>query len=384
MNESLNDAVVLIVDDNPRNLSVLFDALADYGMEMLAATSGAEAFKRLELVTPDLILLDVLMPDMDGFEVCQKLKADAKTAAIPIIFMTALSDTENLVKGFSLGAVDYITKPVRHDEALMRIKTHLTLQKLRRNLEEKNRELWNKNQELDQAVIRERELNQLKTRFISVASHEFRTPLSAILLLSEIIESFGQTLSPEQRKAKFDQIRYSIRQMTMLLDDVLALSRTELGSIPFQRQPVDLIAYFIEALRQFDEAWTAGHIIRFIRPDTPVVAQIDPNLFSHILSNLVSNAIKYSPAQSEIIVELTQTEAEVTIRVIDQGIGIPAADLPNLFTAFHRAGNVSGIKGTGLGLSIVKQFVDLHKGSIAVQSSLENGTTFTVIIPKKE
>ena len=169
------DVTILVVDDTPKNLDVLFTLLSSLGFETLFALDGESALQRAEFGHPDLILLDIMMLGMDGFETCRRLKTNEKTREIPVIFMTALSDTVNKVKGFELGAVDYITKPIQAEEVLARVRTHLTIQQLQKDLQTKNEELQASNEELQASLEREQELNKLKSRFISVASHEFRS-----------------------------------------------------------------------------------------------------------------------------------------------------------------------------------------------------------------
>ncbi len=298
-----------------------------------------------------------------------------------MIFMTALSDTKDKVTGFNLGAVDYITKPIRYEEVLMRVKTHLTIQNLQGQLKKKNRELEINNADLDVALEKEKELNELKTRFISIASHEFRTPLSAILLLSEMLESYGDQLSDKQRENKFSQLRNAVTQMTRLLDDILLISKSDSGKIPFSTRPTDLRKFVEYIVKEFSNMSNGTHEIRFNCEPNNYQAQLDSNLFYHVVANLLSNALKYSPVNSQISVTLEREHNRLIISVSDTGIGVPEEDQAQLFDAFHRAKNAGKVEGSGLGLSIAKQFVELHGGSISLESEVGKGSTFRVSIP---
>ena len=187
---NLNQNKVLVVDDNPNTLSLLFDALEEAKFKVLIAEDGKSVLKRIKYLKPDIILLDVMMPEMDGFETCQHLKANEYSKNIPIIFMTALTDTVDKVKGFKIGAVDYITKPIQIDEVLVRLKTHLTVHNLQNQLIQQNEEL-KKSKELAESA------NHAKSAFLANMSHELRTPLNGILGYAQILKR-EQTVKNEQ------------------------------------------------------------------------------------------------------------------------------------------------------------------------------------------
>ncbi len=375
----MNDEMpaILAVDDNPTNLNLLFDVLDKAHFEVLISQSGESALKRAENAKPDIILLDVMMPGIDGFETCGQLKANNVTKDIPVIFMTALADTVDKVKGFELGAVDYITKPIQPQEVLARIKTHLTIKQLQGDLRQKN-------QALSESLEREKELNDLKSRFISMASHEFRTPLATILTSSNMLKRYEDRLSSEKKLTHLGRIEGAVKRMTEMLNDVLTLSKISAGKQKYSPEAVPLIEFCHNIVEEFRLISEETHIIHFSPPDQEFQAQVDPNLLRHILSNLLSNAIKYSPESRNVYVELSRTDSAISFRVKDEGIGISEDDQKHLFEAFHRGANVDTIKGTGLGLSIVKQFVELHEGTIDVESKIHQGTTFTVHIPLVE
>jgi len=358
---------ILVIDDNPKNLDLLSALLDKQGLVMLFALDGARGIQRAESGQPDLILLDIMMPHLDGFETCRQLKANEKTKDIPVIFMTALADTANKVKGFELGAVDYLTKPIQPEEVVARVNTHLKIQRLQQNLK--------------QALEHERELNKLKTRFVSVASHELRTPLTQILYASNFLEELGDQLSAEQKVQQFATIERAVNQMADILNDILILSRQETGKFEFSPKTTDVRDFCHRLVQEFQLISEKTHTMIFASPDDPVQAVVDPNVLQVILSNLLSNAIKYSPAGGTIHVQLQHAPEALIFSIKDEGLGISPEDQRHLFEAFHRGNNVGKLSGTGLGLSIVKQFVDLHGGAIRVDSAVNKGATFTVTIP---
>jgi signal transduction histidine kinase len=365
---------VLVVDDNPANLNLLFDLLDEAGFEVLVSQSGESALKRATNTHPDIILLDVMMPGMDGFETCKQLKANGATQDIPVIFMTALSSTEDKIKGLELGAVDYISKPIQAREVLARVRTHLTIQQLQRDLRKKN-------EELSVLLEREKELNQLKSRFVSMVSHEFKTPLTTILLSNNLLKRYGERMSPEQRFDELQVIERTVDYMSTLLENVLMVSRQEAGKIVFCPEMANVPQLCQKLVERFQAMSEETHMIEFSTEGDCVQASVDPKLLEHILSNLLSNAIKYSPAGGTISFELIGNTDELIFRVKDEGLGISEADQQHLFESFHRGDNVGNIKGTGLGLSIVKQLVELHGGTISVESEVNKGTTVTVVLP---
>ena len=365
---------VLVVDDNPANLNLLFDLLDEAGFEVLVSQNGKSALKRATNAHPDIILLDVMMPGINGFETCEQLKANEATKDIPIIFMTALSSTEDKVKGLQLGAVDYIAKPIQAEEVLARVRTHLTIQRLQRDLRKKN-------EELAALLDQEKELNRLKSRFVSMVSHEFKTPLTTISLSNNLLKRYGERMSPEQKLEELQVIERTVEHMSELLENVLMVSRQEAGKIVFRPETVNVQQVCQKLVERFQAMSEETHTITFSLAGDRIQAIVDPKLLDHILSNLLSNAIKYSPAGGTVFFEFTGDKDEFVFQIRDEGIGISEADQQHLFESFHRGDNVGNIKGTGLGLSIVKQFVELHGGTISAESELNQGTTFTVVLP---
>nr|WP_217385586.1 hybrid sensor histidine kinase/response regulator [Dolichospermum sp. UHCC 0259] len=400
MNTSPNSATILVVDDNAVNLKLLNHTLKSAGYNVKMEVNGLNVIPQVKNSIPDLIVLDIMLPDISGFEICEQLQSDPLTRGIPIIFMTALADTVDKVKGLSLGAVDYITKPFQKEELLARVRTHLHLKKLIESLETQNQELRQLTQrnedlenrvaertaELKQALEKEKELNQLKSRFITMASHEFRTPLAIIASSSGILQKFSDRLNEERKQEHLQTIQHTIKHITQILDDVLMINRAEADKIELKLESADIID-FCHHLQAEIAASNNENTINFSVDlgeeimDNSLIIQFDKKLVRQIITNLLNNAIKYSPNHDLVKFNLTKSDDNIVFKISDHGIGIPETDQVKLFESFHRASNVGNIAGTGLGLSIVKKCVDLHKGKISIDSQIGKGTTVTVTIP---
>ncbi|MBW4645912.1 MAG: PAS domain S-box protein [Goleter apudmare HA4340-LM2] len=236
-------------------------------------------------------------------------------------------------------------------------------------------------QELRIALEKEKELNELKSRFISMISHEFRTPLSTILSSSELLEHYRHKWTPEKQLTHLHRMQIAVKRMTEMLNDILFIGKVEAGILEYRPTSLDLVAYCRHLVEDVQLELKNQHPISFTSEFASLLCHMDEKLLRHILHNLLSNAIKYSPGNNTIQFTLTCQQERAAFAIQDQGIGIPQADIPHLFTSFYRAQNVGNIPGTGLGLAIVKNCVDIHKGEITVSSTMGVGTTFTVFLP---
>lgn len=266
---------------------------------------------------------------------------------------------------------DVVTLPVDPYELDIRISILLRSRHLSLQIHEQNQRL--------------EEMNALKSRFVSVVSHEFRNPLSVISGIAQLLETREQRMSPEKKQDMFRRINKMVRKLIALLDELLTLSRHELNKSDFAPAPID-ISLYCQSLIDNLELSSAGDTsvaqeIELRIPDDIDVVSIDTALVDTILTNLLSNAMKYSPPDGAIALTLKQTKDQLLFEVVDQGRGIPLEEQASLFDTFFRASNVGSTPGTGLGLSIVKQCVDRHQGTISVHSEVDKGTTFTVALP---
>jgi signal transduction histidine kinase len=220
----------------------------------------------------------------------------------------------------------------------------------------------------------------LKARIVTQTSHEFRTPLAVIVAASDVLQRYGDRLTIEERTSRLEKIRTAVHQMTDLLDDVLLFGRTEASR--FTPEPFDLVALCAAAVEQARHALPATLQLVAVLPTTPITAAVDPFLLGQVLRGLLTNAVRYSPNGGTIMLRLdVDAQHGVTVTIADEGIGIPADDLPRLFEPFQRASNVGKIVGSGLGLAIAKRAIDVHGGEIAVRSVADAGSTFTITLP---
>ncbi len=351
---------ILIVDDERLNINVLKDLL-DSNYDTMVARNGQQALNRISSGNlPDLILLDIMMPEMDGYEVCRHLKESEETKEIPIIFVTAMSAIGDEMKGFELGAVDYITKPISPPVVLARVKTHLAL---RHSLEV------------------QKELNQVKNKFLGIAAHDLRNPLTSIKGMSQLMM---QLQLPEEKKSKFiATINRVSNQMLQLVNDLLDVSVIESGRFDLRLEMLNLSKLAEERAELVADSASNKDIELVMDlsdiPDT----LFDADRIGQVVDNLLTNAIKFSESSTTIRLMTNEREGMVSVAVKDQGPGIPEEEIGSIFGSFKKTSvqPTGGEKSTGLGLSIVKKIIDAHKGKINVESVLGKGTTFTVSIP---
>jgi len=236
-------------------------------------------------------------------------------------------------------------------------------------------------EEMRKALETEKELSELRSRFYSMMSHEFRSPLTAIQMTAQLLRDHQSSLNETKQQECFIRIINATKRLVHLVDDVLVIGRAEAGKFQFTPAPLELVAFCQELITEFQLTIGKQHQIQFNCEQADLEVEMDEDLLRHVLSNLLSNAIKYSPVDTEIHFYLQQQADVVVLRIQDHGIGIPDEDLPHLFETFHRGSNVEQISGTGLGLAIAKKFAELQGGTITATSKLGSGTTFTVTLP---
>lgn len=360
---------LLIIDDKPENISVLFHFLINHGFKILIAENGEDGLVNAEEEKPDLILLDVMMPNIDGFETCMRLKQNPKTQNIPVIFMTALSDTLEKVKAFELGAVDYVTKPFQQEEVLARIKTHLTLRKLQKELEAKNENLV--------------ELNQEKNEFLDIVAHDLRNPLSAIYSAADFIQN-QKTDHGSKINEMAGYILEASKQTLNLIENFLNIKAIESGKTEVLPELVDITMILQWMVNNYTIIAKKKNItVHFQSEKKQYFAWVNQSRVTQVLENLISNAIKYSPHGKQVNIRLSEQQCCIRCEVQDQGAGLSESDKKQLFGKFARlsarpTGEESSI---GLGLFIVKKLVEMMNGKIWCESELGQGSTFIVEFP---
>jgi signal transduction histidine kinase len=369
MTHEENKKKILIVDDIPSNIQILAEAMRkDY--QIIFATNGEEAIKiAITDPLPDLILLDIMLPDIDGYKVCQHLKNDDKTKEIPIIFITAKSEETDETKGFEFGGVDYIIKPFSIPIVKARVQTHIELKRKRDMLKE--------------MADRLEQLNQTKNKFLGIAAHDLRSPLGSVRGFSRLlIDELTGMLSPDQQEF-LDIIYQQSKHMLALVDDLLDVAVIESGNLDLRIAKNNIIEMIEKRIRLFQHKLNKKHINLTTKLDSIPEISFDQIRISQVMDNLLSNAIKFSPENGKIDVHVHKLEDRIRIDVIDEGPGIPLEHQPHIFGAFQkfRKKQAGTEKSTGLGLSIVKRIIEAHNGSIRVVSAPDKGTTMSFTLP---
>ena len=367
---------ILAVDDTPDNLRLLSSILADHEYDVRTASNGKFALQSAQTAPPDLILLDIKMPGMDGYEVCQQLKADERTRDIPVIFISALNEIADKLNGFALGGVDYITKPFQSDEVLARVNTHLTLRRVQQELE---RELGRRRQ-AEEAL---REANASKDKFFSIIAHDLRSPFTGLIgitgLLVENLEIF-----PQEKLAKIvSRLHASVETTYALLTNLLAWSRLQRGLMDCVPDRLSLTYIAEKNTCLFTATAEQKQITLKNLVPQGTMAYADPTMVDAVIRNLLSNAVKFTPAGGTIEVSAHAVEDRIELAVADSGIGMRPEALEKLFRidvkSSHRG--TDGEEGTGLGLILCKEFVEKNGGTIRVTSEVGKGTTFVFTLP---
>ncbi|WP_375493840.1 ATP-binding protein [uncultured Nostoc sp.] len=321
----------------------------------------------------DLVLLDLSLPDSIGLDTLKEFRAAVPD--IPVVVLTGLDDEDLAMQALAEGAQDYLVKDQITIQRLVRairyaIERSEILNQLRES-EERTR----------QALAKEQELNELKSNFVAMVSHEFRTPMTTIRTAVDILEYNSDKLTDDRKTKYFDRIQNAINQMLHLLDEILFLSKTEAAKLEYKPTLLNLENFCSELTDILQINAGSQHNIIFTCQGESTQAEMDEDLLNCILTNLISNAIKYSPQHSTIWFDLICQDRLATFQVKDRGMGIPLKDQARLFQTFYRASNVGVIQGTGLGLTIVKKCVELHGGHIQLESEQGVGTTVIVTLP---
>ncbi|MBU3984825.1 MAG: response regulator, partial [Proteobacteria bacterium] len=363
---------VLLIDDNLSTRTPLVSVLEQADYEVVLGYCAEEAMKLLRTLTPDIILLDVMMPGMNGFSFCRKLKKDPKYQDIPVIFLTSLSQQTDIVKGFDAGGQDYIIKPFNQQELLARVRTHIHLH-----------DTLLENKRLSRLAL---DANRSKSEFLASMSHEIRTPLNSIIGMAEVLAETALSVEQHEYVRIF---RSAGENLLEIINDILDLSKIEAGQTELESIDFDLPTLLdsvtsLVSLRA-DEQETLIHT--HIDSDVPFYLQGDPTRLRQILLNLVGNAVKFTrKGKVEIKVSTesqTGPEQKLLFSITDNGIGIPTDKQQLIFDSFTQADSLTTRKygGTGLGLTICQKLLNIMQGRIWLTSQPEKGSTFFFTIP---
>jgi two-component system sensor histidine kinase/response regulator len=355
---------ILIVDDTPANLGVLVETLGGAGYQLMVAEDGEEALAQIEKTLPDLILLDVMMPGIDGIETCRRLKARASTRDVPVLFMTALNETADKVKAFAAG-VDYITKPIEHEEALARVRTHLTLRRLRRELQ-------------DQLALKE--------RFMRIAGHDLRSPLCLILMAAELARRQVAVTSSPVVSRQLENIGESALQMRRIIDTFLEIRASAAIDDRLAKGRVDLNLLAEAVARQHSPAAERKQISLATELASMLpLARCDAALVYQAFTNLTSNALKFTPPGGRVTIHTHAENAHVRVEVRDTGPGVPPIERAQLFREHAQLSPrpTGGEESNGLGLAIVKHLVESQAGKVGADFPPVGGSVFWFELPAR-
>lgn len=363
---------ILVIEDEPlirQTLETYLD-VSDYIFEIVDC--GEAALSLLNTCRPELILCDIMMPGMNGYQVCAEIKAQLHLKSIPLIFLTALHSSEQILQGFQVGAVDFITKPFNFSELEARIKTHLELSRGRQKLEEYTHRL--------------EKLNEEKDHFLGIAAHDLKNPLSTILLRAQMTQMKAPTITPEKLHSSMDLICSDAQRMLEIVSNLLDINRLETGKVNLKNEMLDLKSLSHSLV----DLWCEKAFAKKIKiipewNESPLSLFTDRHVLFQILENLLSNAIKYSPPDRFVWFEISESDTEVCIQIRDQGPGLTFEDQQKLFQKFTRlsAQPTGGESSSGLGLSIVKYLVEQLQGKIECKSELGQGACFILVLPRK-
>ncbi len=367
------DYTILAVDDIATNIMLLKAVLSRAKYKIVTASGGYEALEKVAAVNPDLILLDIMMPDLDGYEVLKQLKANPAHEDIPVIFLTALHNPEDIVKGFKYGASDYVSKPFNHEELITRVAHHIYLAAAQRTILQQRDEL--------QATVEARD------KMYSVIAHDLRSPIGTLKMVFNMLSI---SITPDQvSEESFEMISMgnNITESTfMLLDNLLKWTKSQIGRMNTVFQEVDISEVVLFASKMSDLVAQVKNVEVEYEIPGPISVHCDVDMVKTIMRNLMSNAIKYSQEGGRIVISVSDSPTHAVISVRDFGIGIKEEDIPKLLNPeiHHTTYGTKNEEGSGLGLQLVQDLTRRNGGELTVESKEGEGSTFTFTIAKKK
>ena len=397
----MKESNVLVVDDTEKNLQLIGNLLQNKGIAITFATNGKQAIIAAQKKKPDLILLDIMMPEMDGYEVCEYLKKDPETKGIPIIFLTSKNETEDIVKGFALGAVDYLTKPFKKEELVSRVLTHLDLKKSHDIIQEQNKQLEIKNltilshakqveklnENLKHKNIELKELINTKDKFFSIISHDLKGPLFNILTFTDLIISTIENIKKEKLFKIVSSLKDSTESSLKLLENLLDWSRSQTGILNISPVRIELLYVINDVLLTQKKIASRKDIEITVSDCGDKIIFADEAMMNTILRNLISNAIKFTPKGGKINIiasyKKDNENNQVVVEIKDNGTGMSPETLSKLFV-LNKSDSIRGTdgeKGTGLGLVLCKEFIEKNSGKLNVKSEIGKGSSFIFSVP---
>jgi two-component system, sensor histidine kinase and response regulator len=355
---------LLVVDDQESNIQIVGAALGKLGFEILPASGGSQALQRLAVRQPDLILLDLLMPEMDGFEVCRRIRENLEWAEIPIIFLSSADDKGLIVRALESGGVDYITKPFNHAELVTRVRTHLALQRARDEL---------------------KQLAEDRDELLGILTHDLKNHLGGMDMSAQLLRERTEALADPKLRLMAENISHSSSQMLAFLKEFLANTSADHGW-KLQTEPINLSEAAARVVQQHQGAARRKQLtLELVLPANGTLVQADAAALNQVMDNLLSNAIKFSAMGKQIRLTVCPPGVRfVECQVQDEGPGFTEKDKAGMFRRYGRlsARPTGGEPSTGLGLSIVKKLVLAMQGELACDSTPGNGATFAFRLPR--
>lgn len=360
---------ILVVDDSSFEIELVDWILQENNYQTVLANNGSEALEIIKTLTPALILLDIMLPDINGFEVCKKIKSNENLKDVPVIFFTSLSNVEDIVKGFDAGGVDYVTKPFNKDELLARVKNHLDLINSKRKIELQASEL--------------KQANGLKDKMFSVISHDLRSPISSIKLALDFISKGFLKPGEELYNETIKDLVKTTDEAYVLLENLLGWAKSQSNILKVVPETLELksLANSVAGLLRLNCENKKIKIENNIPEGITVFA--DLQMVQSVIRNLLSNALKFTPENGFIEMSAVEKDLEVEISVKDSGVGISELNLKKILDPEESVQTIGTNKeaGSGLGLLLCKDFVEKNGGEIWVESELGKGSTFTFTLP---
>ncbi|MCB1178972.1 MAG: hybrid sensor histidine kinase/response regulator [Leptospiraceae bacterium] len=364
-------STILLVDDTPANLKILVKFLDVEGYDLKIALNGFKAIEIAKETPPDLILLDVMMDGMNGFETCKKIKSDQKLKDIPIIFLTALNSVDKQVEAFESGGVDFISKPLRNEEVLVRIKNHLTIRYQQKKLEEKNNQL--------------KELVVGKEKLMSIIAHDLRSPITSLFSFTSLISLKLKDSNPELSGMGV-KLEEHLKRTLNLIDSLLNWGNSKKDNFELNLQELEIFYDIEKTLNVLNLQAGQKNINLINNVEKNLIALYDKNMIQTVFRNLISNSIKFSNKGGRVWIEgEDRKDGFIEIRVKDEGVGIEENNIPKIFNVdenFHTKGT-NKEKGSGFGLIFCKEMIERMGGEIRVNSKFGEGTTFFIKIKNK-
>ncbi|MBK8397960.1 MAG: hybrid sensor histidine kinase/response regulator [Leptospiraceae bacterium] len=376
---------ILIVDDIGENLQVLGNILSKEGYDTSFALDGKQALSAIDKFLPDLILLDISMPIMDGFEVCKILKQEERTKNIPIIFLTAKTEIDNVIHGFSLGADDYVMKPFNSLELLARVRSHVDLKKSKDLILEQNNQL---NDVVSQLSLKNEELKLVvaaKDKFFSIIAHDLKGPVGNLNSFLNFMTEQSDKISKENFQKNLHLLQTSSQNIKDLLENLLTWARAQRGDIEYNPDNYDILNLVNSNIHLLESSAINKSVSIINKIQNCMNGFFDYNMINTVFRNLLSNSIKYTKFHGTITIMAIELEKEIEISIQDTGVGMSktiAEDLFRIDVKHFSTSGTNGEKGTGLGLILCKEFIDKHGGKIWAESEKEKGSTFKFLIPK--